>query len=92
MTAIQSTARYWCAGLATIVNAINPECIYLDGEITTAWDLIGSDSQSSFDERGPDGQGPRAPRCGSPSKRNIHGCASGSAHRSTNLCGATSLP
>jgi predicted NBD/HSP70 family sugar kinase len=40
MAAIQSTAYYLGLGLGTIVNVINPECIYLDGEITTAWDLI----------------------------------------------------
>ena len=40
MAAIQSTGKYLGLGLATIVNVINPECIYLDGEITTAWDLI----------------------------------------------------
>ena len=40
MSAIQSTAHFLGLGLGTIVNVINPECIYLDGEITTAWDLI----------------------------------------------------
>jgi predicted NBD/HSP70 family sugar kinase len=38
--AIQSTAHFLGLGLANIVNVINPECIYLDGEITAAWDLI----------------------------------------------------
>src|SRR5215813_6295785 len=38
--AIEATGYYLGLGLGTIVNAINPECIYLDGEITAAWDLI----------------------------------------------------
>jgi N-acetylglucosamine repressor len=39
-TAIQSTARFLGLGLATIVNVVNPDCVYLAGEITAAWDLI----------------------------------------------------
>jgi len=38
--AIEATGHFLGLGLATIVNAINPECVYLDGEITAAWDLI----------------------------------------------------
>ena len=38
--AIQSTAHFLGLGLAKIVNITNPECIYLDGEITAAWDVI----------------------------------------------------
>jgi predicted NBD/HSP70 family sugar kinase len=40
MAAIEATGHFLGLGLATIVNAINPECVYLDGEITAAWDLI----------------------------------------------------
>jgi N-acetylglucosamine repressor len=40
MEALDSTARYLGPGLATIVKAIDPECIYIGGEITQAWDLI----------------------------------------------------
>jgi predicted NBD/HSP70 family sugar kinase len=40
IAAINSTARYLGLGLASIINAIDPERIYLGGEITTAWDLI----------------------------------------------------
>jgi predicted NBD/HSP70 family sugar kinase len=39
-TAIEATGHFLGLGLGTIVNVINPECIYLDGEITEAWDLI----------------------------------------------------
>jgi predicted NBD/HSP70 family sugar kinase len=54
---VQSTAHFLGLGLGTIVNVINPECIYLDGEITTAWDLIEStvtlaQSQRALTERG----------------------------------------
>jgi predicted NBD/HSP70 family sugar kinase len=38
--AIEATGHFLGLGLGTIVNAINPECVYLDGEITAAWDLI----------------------------------------------------
>ncbi|MDT7603355.1 MAG: hypothetical protein QOF61_1352 [Acidobacteriota bacterium] len=50
-TAIQSTARFLGLGLATIVNVINPDCIYLAGEITTAWDLIESTVREALSER-----------------------------------------
>ena len=51
MAAIKSTARFLGYGLGTIVNAVNPECIYLDGEITTAWDLIETDVTRALAER-----------------------------------------
>ncbi|MDT5261978.1 MAG: hypothetical protein QOC61_982 [Acidobacteriota bacterium] len=49
--AIQSTARFLGLGLATIVNVINPDCIYLAGEITTAWDLIEDTAREALSER-----------------------------------------
>ena len=51
MAAIQSTAHFLGLGLGTIINVINPECIYLDGEITTAWDLIESTVTLAQSER-----------------------------------------
>src|SRR5262249_45266510 len=51
MAALQSTARFLGLGLATVVNVINPECIYLDGEITTAWDLIEKTVNQALSER-----------------------------------------
>ena len=51
MAALQSTARFMGLGLATVVNTINPECIYLDGEITTAWDLIEATVTIALRER-----------------------------------------
>lgn len=38
--AIQESARFLGLGLAAIVNVVNPDSIYLAGEITTGWDLI----------------------------------------------------
>lgn len=37
---IEETGRYLGVGLAVIVNALNPERIYLGGEIAQAWELI----------------------------------------------------
>ena len=49
--AIQSTARFIGLGLGTIVNVINPDCIYLAGEITSAWDLIEGTVRQALTER-----------------------------------------
>ncbi|MFL6210098.1 MAG: ROK family protein [Pyrinomonadaceae bacterium] len=38
--ALQATAQFLGLGLATVVNVVNPDSIYLAGEIATAWDLI----------------------------------------------------
>jgi predicted NBD/HSP70 family sugar kinase len=51
IVAIQSTARFLGLGLATIINVINPDTIYLAGEITTAWDLIESAVREALSER-----------------------------------------
>lgn len=61
MAALQSTARFLGLGLATIVNTINPECIYLDGEITTAWDLIEASVTIALRERALTDKGGRTP-------------------------------
>jgi len=50
-TAVQATARFLGLGLATIVNVVNPDCIYLAGEITTAWDLIEDTVREALAER-----------------------------------------
>lgn len=49
--AIESTARYLGLGLASIVNGIDPACIYIGGEITAAWDLIEPTVRSGLGER-----------------------------------------
>ncbi|PYS26505.1 MAG: hypothetical protein DMF75_22015, partial [Acidobacteria bacterium] len=51
IAAIESSARFLGLGLAMIVNAINPDCIYLSGEITTAWDMIEGMVRKGLGER-----------------------------------------
>ena len=51
LNAIRETARFLGLGLATIANVINPDCIYLSGEITTSWDLIESDVRAALASR-----------------------------------------
>jgi predicted NBD/HSP70 family sugar kinase len=51
LSAIQATARFLGLGLATIVNVVNPDCIYMAGEITTAWDLIEDTVKAAMAER-----------------------------------------
>ena len=41
LNSLLQTAEYLGFGMATIVNSLNPEKIFIGGEITTAWDLIG---------------------------------------------------
>jgi N-acetylglucosamine repressor len=51
IAAIQATARFLGLGLGTIVNVVNPDCIYMAGEITTAWDLIENTVRQALAER-----------------------------------------
>ena len=51
LAAIQSTARYLGLGLASIVNAFDPDRIYVGGEITTAWDLLEPTVRAALGER-----------------------------------------
>lgn len=51
IAAISATARFLGLGLGTIVKVVNPDCIYLGGEITTAWDLIESTVREALGER-----------------------------------------
>src|SRR2546425_8617606 len=50
-SAIEASARFLGLGIGTIVNSINPDGIYLAGEITTAWDLIEDIVRSAMAER-----------------------------------------
>jgi predicted NBD/HSP70 family sugar kinase len=50
-TALESTARYLGLGLASIINAIDPACIYIGGEITAAWDIIEPTVRAALAER-----------------------------------------
>ena len=51
VAALQATARFLGLGIATIINTINPDGIYLAGEITTAWDLIENTVREAIAER-----------------------------------------
>ena len=51
VAALQTTARFLGLGIATIINVINPDGIYLAGEITTAWDLIQDTVRQAIAER-----------------------------------------
>jgi N-acetylglucosamine repressor len=49
--AIVETGRYLGIGMAVIVNALNPERIYLGGEIAQAWELIEPDIRAAIKAR-----------------------------------------
>jgi predicted NBD/HSP70 family sugar kinase len=51
VAAVLATGRFLGLGIATIINLINPDCIYLAGEITTAWDLIEGKVREAITER-----------------------------------------
>jgi predicted NBD/HSP70 family sugar kinase len=51
IAAIHATARFLGLGLGTIVNVLNPDCIYLAGEIASAWDLIEGTVREALAER-----------------------------------------
>ena len=51
VAAVLATGRFLGLGIATIINLINPDCIYLAGEITTAWDLIEDKVREAITER-----------------------------------------
>jgi predicted NBD/HSP70 family sugar kinase len=49
--ALQATARYLGLGLASVIHVLDPTRIYIGGEITSAWDLIGDTVRSAMAER-----------------------------------------
>jgi predicted NBD/HSP70 family sugar kinase len=51
IAAIEATARYLGLGLASVVNALDPACVYVGGEITIAWDLIEDAVRAALAER-----------------------------------------
>jgi N-acetylglucosamine repressor len=51
VTALVTTARYFGLGLASIVNAFDPDRIHVGGEITAAWDLIEPSVREGLGER-----------------------------------------
>lgn len=51
VAAVLATGRFLGLGIATIINLVNPDCLYLAGEIITAWDLIGDTVREAISER-----------------------------------------
>ncbi len=51
VAALEATARFLGAGLAAVVNAVDPARIYIGGEITTAWDMLEPIVRAALDER-----------------------------------------
>ena len=51
LAAVLATGRFLGVGIASIINIINPDCIYVAGEITTAWDLIEDTVRQAIGER-----------------------------------------
>jgi predicted NBD/HSP70 family sugar kinase len=51
VAAIEATARYLGLGLASVVNALDPACLCIGGEITAAWDLIEGPLRAALAER-----------------------------------------
>lgn len=51
VAALEATARFLGAGLAAVVNAVDPARIYIGGEITTAWDMLEAIVRGALDER-----------------------------------------
>ena len=51
LAALQVTARYLGLGLAGVVNIIDPDCVFIGGEIVAGWDLIGPTVRAALAER-----------------------------------------
>jgi len=49
--ALEATGRYLGAGLAMIINAVNPGMIFLGGEVTEAWEILDPLIRSAIRER-----------------------------------------
>lgn len=51
IAALKATAYYLGAGLATIINSLNPTKVFVGGEITEAWDFLESTIHAAIEER-----------------------------------------
>jgi N-acetylglucosamine repressor len=49
--ALLATGRYLGVGLSMIVNSLNPSRIFVGGEVTAAWDLIGPGVRAEIESR-----------------------------------------
>jgi len=51
LAALLATAHYLGLGLASIVNALDPERVYIGGEISAAWDLVEPTVRAALAQR-----------------------------------------
>jgi predicted NBD/HSP70 family sugar kinase len=51
IAAVEATGRYLGLGLASVINALDPACVCIGGEITLAWDLIEGPVRAALAER-----------------------------------------
>jgi predicted NBD/HSP70 family sugar kinase len=51
VAALDATARYLGLGLGSVINVLNPACVYVGGEITLAWDLVEGTVRAALAER-----------------------------------------
>ena len=51
VSAVEETGRYLGAGIAAIVNALNPETIFIGGEVMGAWETIGPEIRGAIASR-----------------------------------------
>jgi predicted NBD/HSP70 family sugar kinase len=51
MAALQATARYLGLGLVNVLHGVDPACVYIGGEITTAWDIVEPVMREAIVER-----------------------------------------
>jgi N-acetylglucosamine repressor len=49
--ALEETGRYLGAGLAIIINTLNPGTVFVGGEVTEAWEIIGPVIRAAIRER-----------------------------------------
>jgi N-acetylglucosamine repressor len=59
--ALAETARYLSVGISGMVNAVNPELIFVGGEITEAWDLFAPRIASAIEARALTSEAARTP-------------------------------
>ena len=51
IAALEATARYLGLGLASLMHALDPACVYIGGEITAAWELVEPSVRAALAER-----------------------------------------
>jgi predicted NBD/HSP70 family sugar kinase len=51
IAALHASARYLGLGLGGVINIINPDCVFIGGEIVAAWDLVESTVRAALAER-----------------------------------------